>query len=85
MTDCREIFALLSQYLDRELPPEICDQIEKHIGDCPPCIDFVRSLRTSIDLYRRYRDEERPGPLPSGVREELLAAYRKMIASRDCR
>ena len=79
MTDCKEIFALLSQYLDRELPPEMCDQIEKHIGDCPPCIYFVRSLRTSIELCRRYRDEERPGPLPSAVREELLASYRKMM------
>ena len=39
--DCKQIFALLSQYLDLELPPDACEKIEAHIAGCSPCVDFT--------------------------------------------
>jgi anti-sigma factor RsiW len=79
---CREIFALLSDYLNVELPPEACREIETHLAGCPPCVEFVESLRKTIDLCRRYRPSELPLPLGQSAREELLAAYQKMLAAR---
>lgn len=80
---CQEIFALLSDYLNVELPPEACQEIETHLAGCPPCVEFVESLRTTIELCRRYRPAELPSPLAENARQELLAAYQKMLAARE--
>lgn len=80
--DCQEVFALLSEYLDAELPPEFCQEIATHLSGCPPCIQFVESLRRTIELCRRAKQAEESAPLGEGARRELLAAYEKMLAAR---
>jgi anti-sigma factor RsiW len=74
---CKELFALLSDYLDFELPPEACQQIEAHLTGCPPCIEFVESLRKTVELCRGYRPTELPEPMTKQAREQLADAYRK--------
>ena len=76
--DCKEIFALLSSYLDLELPADACQAIEQHLAGCPPCIEFVESLRKTVDLCRGYRPEELPAPAASEAREQLMKAYQAM-------
>lgn len=80
--NCKEIFALLSDYLNLELPPETCAEIENHLAGCPPCIEFTESLRKTVDLCRRYRPTELPEPIGAEARSQLLSAYRKMLATR---
>ena len=79
---CKEIFTLLSDYLNLELPPEACGEIETHLAGCLPCIEFTESLRKTVELCRRYQPSELPSPLGRQAREELLAAYEKMLAAR---
>ncbi|MFB3829406.1 MAG: anti-sigma factor [Bryobacteraceae bacterium] len=79
---CKEVFALLSDYLDLELPPETCEEIREHLAGCPPCIEFAESLRKTIDLCRGYEPTELPGPIEEDARRKLMDAYRKMLASR---
>lgn len=50
---CKEIFARLSEYIDGELPTDLCDRIDGHMGDCPPCQAFLRSLKNTV---RRVED-----------------------------
>lgn len=80
--DCRELFSLLSEYLDEELPPEACEQIRDHIQGCAPCVEFVNSLKRSIELVHGFQAGEHPAPLPPPARDELKAAYRKMLLAR---
>lgn len=80
--DCKELFALLSEYLDEELPAGACEQIRSHISGCPPCIEFVDSLKRSVELLHEYRNAEAPAPLPESQREQLRAAYRRMLSAR---
>ena len=75
---CKEIFTLLSEYLNLELPPDACKQIETHLAGCAPCIEFTESLRKTVELCRQYQPSEFPAPLGERAREELLAAYKKM-------
>ncbi len=79
---CREIFSLLSDYLNLELPPEACREIEGHIAGCAPCVEFAESLRKTVELCRRYEPAELPAPLGQEARERLLDAWQKMLASR---
>ncbi len=84
MENCKEIFAMLSAYLDAELPLETCQEIEQHISGCKPCIEFVESLRKTIQFCHGYQAREIPAPIAQSARDELLAAYRKMLAARGC-
>ncbi len=81
-SECKEIFARLSEYLDEELPDDVCREIDTHIAGCPPCVEFVESLRKSIDLCHRARKLDTPGPLPETDRGRLLEAYQKALAAR---
>ncbi|MFN7925149.1 MAG: zf-HC2 domain-containing protein [Bryobacteraceae bacterium] len=79
---CKEVFARLSEYLDGELPPDLCDRIAQHIEGCGPCVEFVESLRKSVEMCRQIPVAERPAPMKAQVREELLTAYRAACGSR---
>ncbi len=70
---CREVFALLSEYLDGEIDPAVCTGFEEHMDDCPPCQAFLESLRRTVDLTRSLPDQE----LPEELKQELIEAYRK--------
>lgn len=80
--DCKRIFALLSEYLDAELPAETCEEVAAHLSGCPPCVEFLESLKRTMELCRDYRPGEMPPPLSAQAREELFAAYQKMLAAR---
>ena len=77
--ECREIFARLSEYLDLELPSDICQTIEAHLKDCPPCIEFADSLKKTIQLCRQYSPNEMPSRLSDACRTELKQAYQKVL------
>lgn len=74
---------MLSQYLDAELPESTCKEIRQHIHGCPPCVQFVESLKRSIDLCHEYSSGEVPRPIREEARQELLGAYRKMLSARE--
>jgi len=61
----------LSEYLDQELDPAVCDAIDEHNEDCPPCTAFLKSLRTTVDLLG---DQER-AELSAEERRSILASY----------
>jgi anti-sigma factor RsiW len=83
--NCRKMFALLSEFLDLELPPDTCREMEAHMGGCTPCAEFTRSLRKTIELCHAYQPQEVPGPLAEDARRKLLAAYQKMVGGRERR
>ena len=77
--ECQNVFALLSQYLAQELPPEACEELERHIEDCAPCVKFIDSLKKSVALGRSYRpDMDVPQATPQ-VKEALRKAYAQAL------
>jgi RNA polymerase sigma-70 factor (ECF subfamily) len=76
--DCQAIFALLSEYLDGQLPPATCEELEGHIRDCPPCVAFVNSLKKSVNLCRDYSSTAEPPPLDPHVKEQLRKSYQRL-------
>ena len=82
MEHCQEVLALLSDYLDFELPPEACHEIEHHLAECSPCEEFAESLRKTVALCRTFEPRTMPGPLSSEARAQLEDAWKKMLESR---
>ena len=81
--ECSQVFAMLSEYLDDQLTPSSCAELEQHIQDCPPCIEFIESLRCSVQLCRKLSTTA-PSPAPSAEQVDALRmAYRDMLDRRS--
>jgi len=76
---CKQIFAVLSEYLDGELPVKNCRELERHLKGCRPCIAYLESLKTTVEACRRYRAPRAPA-LSKQVKAALLEAVRKVIS-----
>jgi anti-sigma factor RsiW len=72
---CKRIFAMLSDYLNIELPAKSCSELELHLKDCEPCIAYLESLKNTVEACRRYQVRKIPAPSKK-VREALLVALR---------
>lgn len=80
--ECKAVFEQLSDYIDGELPAGACEEIERHISDCPPCVSFVESLRKSVGAFRNYKPGEQAPPLEEDAKQRLAQAYRDMLSRR---
>jgi RNA polymerase sigma-70 factor (ECF subfamily) len=72
---CRELFSALSDFIDEQLPPDLCEQLEAHMQGCRPCETFLQSLRQTVARCRRFQ--------PDGCAvqmKELIQQYRKASA-----
>lgn len=81
MPECTEIVAMLSEYLDRDLPPETCSAIEAHLRSCSSCHNAAESLQTTVELCRRFRSEDLPAPLRPEKEQELRGAFERVLRS----
>jgi anti-sigma factor RsiW len=72
---CKRIFAMLSEYLDAELPVKNCRELELHLKGCPPCIAYLKSLSDTVEACRQYR-VQKVRPPSKKVREALRSALR---------
>jgi anti-sigma factor RsiW len=50
--NCRDVQPLAGNYLDGELPEEMCDRIQRHILSCSACRAEIDSLRMAVDVLR---------------------------------
>ncbi len=66
---CRELFERLSEYVDGELSQEICQEIQRHMEGCDPCVAFAKTLKKTADLCRRLPSQ----PIPPEVAADLKA------------
>jgi len=80
--DCEAIFARLSEYLDEELPTATCEELESHIQNCAPCVEFVESLKKSVGLHRAYRPTDDLPAISPEVKQSLHEAYQRMLEAR---
>jgi len=80
--ECRNVFALLSEHLDGELPPASCEELERHIRDCEPCVEFIESLKKSIALGRTYQPCAEPSRISPEVKRSLRDAYERVLRER---
>ena len=65
---CKQLLSTLGDYVDGELSPELCAEIEHHMQDCQRCRIVVDTMRKTIELYQETDEETH---LPQDVRERL--------------
>jgi RNA polymerase sigma-70 factor (ECF subfamily) len=78
---CKEIFAELSNYLDDELDESLCEELEKHMEGCQPCIAFLHDLEKSIEQCRHASDELPDPVMAAKLRRDLISRYQEVMAT----
>lgn len=78
---CKEIFAELSNYLDDELDESLCEELEKHMERCQPCIAFLQDLEKSIEQCRHACDELPDPVVAAKLRRDLISRYQDVLAT----
>lgn len=79
---CPPVEARLGESLDIEITPAELEELKAELQGCPPCLEFVESLKTTVKLCRDFGIEQAPAPLDSDTRTEMVEAYERMLARR---
>ena len=69
--ECRQTKKLLYEYVEGGLNPETQHKLEKHLGDCPACLQYVKSYRQIIELTHKHclPETQMPPALKQKLRE----------------
>ncbi len=67
---------LLVEFLERQLPPDVHADLERHLSACPRCLAQLKTYESTVSLLRSIREDD----LPSELRWTL-----KSFLDRNCR
>jgi len=57
---CTDLVGLLADFVEHQLPPEVHEELEKHLARCPRCVAQVKTYESTLSLLRSIRDEDLP-------------------------
>jgi anti-sigma factor RsiW len=60
---CGSVVKLLADYLERQLPPSLRQELEQHLQRCPSCVSQLRTYESTVTLLRSLREDELPPEL----------------------
>ncbi|MBN8658452.1 MAG: zf-HC2 domain-containing protein [Anaerolineae bacterium] len=67
--NCQALLGSLSEYIDGELPANLCEEIEKHLAGCENCRIVLNTTKRTIDLVQIPSPQE---AVPQDVRDRLF-------------
>lgn len=71
LADCQKILTELNDYVDGELAPSLCRELETHLTGCQNCQVVLDTLTKTVYLVHQLGNT--PDQLPSGVESRLFA------------
>ena len=74
MICCKECIDLLYDYIEDLLDNETRKSLEEHFEECPPCIAFLNTYKSSTKICRETLNQVK---IPEGVRDSLLKVLKK--------
>jgi RNA polymerase sigma-70 factor, ECF subfamily len=79
-TDCRKMFANLSEYLDHRVDHLTCEAMQKHIEGCASCVAFIRDLERVVERCHNFSVDCAP-ETSQAVRKVLTQEYLRLLDS----
>ncbi|PIQ96185.1 MAG: hypothetical protein COV67_10725 [Nitrospinae bacterium CG11_big_fil_rev_8_21_14_0_20_56_8] len=77
MMCCKECLDLLYDYLEGNLDPQIHSSLTEHLQDCPPCVAFINTYKSTTRICREtLKNAEMPEVVQIKLREFLKSAKR---------
>ena len=69
---CQELLKVLNEYVEGDIDPAVCKELEEHLAGCNPCEVIIDNIRKTISLYKNDQVYE----LPADFKERLHQALR---------
>ncbi|KAF0110158.1 MAG: hypothetical protein FD147_1850 [Chloroflexi bacterium] len=66
---CKDYLTQISDFIDGDLHPQLCAQLEEHLQNCENCTIVVNTMKRTIELYRVSTE---PQEIPQDVRARLF-------------
>ena len=63
MRRCNDLVGLLADFVERQLPPEVHSDLERHLAKCPRCLTQLKTYQSTISLLRTIKDDDLPAEL----------------------
>jgi hypothetical protein len=60
---CTDIVGLLADYVEHRLPPEVHDELQKHVERCPRCVAQLKTYESTVSLLRSIKEDDLPPEL----------------------
>ena len=76
MHRCSKVVALLVDYLERRLPPDVQASLDQHLAGCDVCVRQLRTYQSTLSLLRSIDEDELP--------PELRLSLRAFIDEKRC-
>ena len=67
---CNDVLNHVCENLDEDLQSPTCRSIRSHLNDCAECADYLKSLKTTIELFKKY-----PLPKPTGAANRKIEEF----------
>ncbi|MEK9627930.1 MAG: zf-HC2 domain-containing protein [Nitrospinota bacterium] len=80
MICCKECLDLLYDYIDGNLDQETTKTLEEHFEECPPCLAFLNTYKSTTNVCRENLSE---AGIPDVVRDTLLKVINKQKAEQQ--
>jgi anti-sigma factor RsiW len=80
---CPDYINDLNDYLDGTIDPELCAEIEKHLGQCENCRVMVDTLKQTVTLCRDGKKEALPQELESRLNSLLKERWTRKFGPRQ--
>jgi anti-sigma factor RsiW len=74
---CKDAIAILADYLESTLSPELVEKLEEHLRDCAPCRAYLATYRKTKSLAADAGRVEMPEEMKTRLRDLLLAQLRE--------
>ena len=71
---CREFIDFLDDYVETRQADIVRGKFERHLEECPDCIEYLKTYKDTISLARGACDADPSLPTPADVPEELIQA-----------
>ncbi len=71
---CREFIDFLDDYVEGRQAADVRARFERHLEDCPYCVDYLETYRDTISLARDACSADPSLPAPEDVPEKLIQA-----------
>jgi predicted anti-sigma-YlaC factor YlaD len=69
---CQEVVELVTDYLERALPPVEVALFEEHLNFCEGCVLYVDQIQVTVAALGRLGEHD----VPAETRDRLLTAFR---------
>jgi anti-sigma factor RsiW len=74
---CREVVAVLADYLEATLSPDLLARLEAHLQDCAACRAYLATYRQTKSLAATAGRVEMPEEMKARLRDFLLGELRE--------